>query len=352
MSVLRLDGVSKRFGSVSAVRPLSLTIASGEFFSVLGPSGCGKTTLLRMIAGFEKPTTGRIFLGDRDVTGLAPGQRGVGMVFQNYALFPRMTVGQNVAFGLQRLRLTPDASAARVSRALEAVHLLDRRNSHVAELSGGEQQRVAVARAMIVEPSVLLFDEPLSNLDASLRASLRQEIKQLQGRTGITAIYVTHDQGEAMSLSSRMGIMRAGEMLQVASPEDAYRKPGSPFVAEFLGGANVVSARHDQVGNTLSIGGTPVVLPSGIRMPSGKNVLAAIKPEHIMPVPEGERHSTSATVESVEFHGFLLTLTLSVGTTLLRCVLPAATFKNLPSAGERFLFMVDWSQCVFFDGEG
>ena len=237
--MLKLESLTKRFdGGVVAVADLSLEIARGEFLTLLGPSGCGKTTTLRMIAGFEAPTSGRILLDGRDVTGLAPQRRGFGMVFQNYALFPHLDVFENVAFGLKTRGVPKAEVRRRVEEALALVDLAGYGKRRVQELSGGQQQRVALARALAPEPPVLLLDEPLSNLDAALRERTRGELRALLERIGITAIFVTHDQEEAFALSDRIALMEGGRLQQVGTPEELYTRPVNPFVASFLGRAN------------------------------------------------------------------------------------------------------------------
>jgi ABC-type Fe3+/spermidine/putrescine transport system ATPase subunit len=236
--MLRLEALSKRFGSTVAVDDLSLEVRQGEFLSLLGPSGCGKTTTLRMIAGFESPTAGQIVLGDRDVTRLPPQRRGMGMVFQNYALFPHLDVFENVAFGLKAQGTSGGDLRSKVGHALERVDLAGYEKRSVQALSGGQQQRVALARALAPEPPLLLLDEPLSNLDAALRERTRDELRALLKRVGITAIFVTHDQEEAFALSDRIAVLRDGRLQQLGTPEDLYLTPENPFVAAFVGRAN------------------------------------------------------------------------------------------------------------------
>lgn len=236
-----LERVSKRFGQLLAVNEATLDIKPGEFFSLLGPSGCGKTTLLRMIAGFETPDNGHIKIGGNDITGKSPQQRPTAMVFQNYALFPTMTVGENVGYGLE-VRKTPRTETnRRIKEALHRVDLAGYEEKPVTQLSGGQQQRVALARALAVQPAVLLFDEPLSNLDVALREQTRRELTLLQRQLGTTSVYVTHDQQEALALSDRIAVMRAGKITQVGTPEALYRNPETAFVAQFLGGSNIVA---------------------------------------------------------------------------------------------------------------
>lgn len=247
--MLRLEALHKRFGSTVAVEDLSLEVGEGEFLSLLGPSGCGKTTTLRMIAGFETPTGGRIVLGDRDLTRLSPQRRGMGMVFQNYALFPHLNVFENVAFGLKAQGFRGSDVSERVAHALARVDLTGYEQRSVQALSGGQQQRVALARALAPEPPLLLLDEPLSNLDAALRERTRDELRTLLKRVGITAIFVTHDQEEAFALSDRIAVMRNGRLQQVGTPEELYRIPANPFVASFVGRANVLEGRVVESGD-------------------------------------------------------------------------------------------------------
>lgn len=240
MSSVRLLDVTKRFGTVTAVSDLSLVVENGEFFSLLGPSGCGKTTILRMIAGFSIPSTGEIFFHDRNISALPPNKRNTGMVFQNYALFPHMTVFENVAFGLRARKVPRVQRQERVMKALELVNLHDLEKRSVAQLSGGQQQRVALARAIVIEPEILLLDEPLSNLDAKLRRETRDQIQKLQRELGITTIYVTHDQEEALTLSDRIALLDRGVCQQIGTPQEIYNNPANAFVASFIGRSNLM----------------------------------------------------------------------------------------------------------------
>jgi iron(III) transport system ATP-binding protein len=243
MPGVRIEQVSFRYGETPVLADIDLSVATGEFFAFLGPSGSGKTTLLRLIAGFGRPATGRILIGDRDVTALPPWSRNVGMVFQNYALWPHMTVAKNVAFGLERRRLPRAQIAARVHEALALVGLTEFAERRPAQLSGGQQQRVALARTLVIAPDVLLLDEPLSNLDAKLRSEMRAELKALQRKLGITAIYVTHDQEEANAIADRMAVLDAGRIQQVGAPAELYDRPANRFVATFLGSTNLIEGR-------------------------------------------------------------------------------------------------------------
>ncbi|MEZ5831243.1 MAG: ABC transporter ATP-binding protein [Dongiaceae bacterium] len=253
-----LDKVRKQYGAVTAVEEISITIEAGTLVTLLGPSGCGKTTTLRMVAGLEMPTTGRILIGDKDVTLLPPNERDVSMVFQSYALFPHMTVLENVSYGLADAALS---KAQRLEKAREGLHLVglegyDERLP--SELSGGQQQRVACARALVLEPQVLLFDEPLSNLDAKLRRRMREEIRDLQQKLNLTSIYVTHDQEEALAVSDKIVVMNQGKIAQEGTPADLYERPANSFVADFIGGANLIPCdilRYEGSTATVRFGG-------------------------------------------------------------------------------------------------
>jgi ABC-type Fe3+/spermidine/putrescine transport system ATPase subunit len=243
LTSIRIDGVARSFGSVAAVDNISLEIAEGEFCTLLGPSGCGKTTLLRMVAGFCELDRGTIAFDGRRVDGLPPHRRNTGMVFQSYAIFPNFTVAQNVAYGLKARRVGAAETVERVRRALELVQLERHAERWPHQLSGGQLQRVAIARCLVIEPAVLLLDEPLSNLDARLRVEMRAEIRALQKSLGLTAIYVTHDQDEALAMSDRIAVMRAGRIEQVDAPGIVYRRPRTAFVAAFMGTTNLLTGR-------------------------------------------------------------------------------------------------------------
>ncbi|MDD9266757.1 ATP-binding cassette domain-containing protein [Paenibacillus sp. GCM10023248] len=238
---LSIQGVNKTFDSFTALRDINIDIRKNEFICLLGPSGCGKTTLLRIIAGLEKPTRGRITVGGRDITQLQPSKRNFGMVFQSYALFPNLTAAQNVAYGLQGRKLTKRVTDEKVSEALSLVDLLHLKDRYPAQLSGGQQQRIALARAFILSPDFLLLDEPLSALDAKVRTKLREEICNLQKKLGITTIMVTHDQEEALTMADRIVVMNNAEMVQIGTPQQVYDQPESPFVADFIGSINFLA---------------------------------------------------------------------------------------------------------------
>jgi len=281
---VRLDGVVKRFKTVEAMAGVSLTIDEGEFFTLLGPSGCGKTTTLRIIAGFYDPDEGAVFFDETRMTGVPPAERGIGIVFQNYALWPHMTVRENVAYGL-RIQRVPEAEIARRAGAtLEHVGLQGLENRTPGQLSGGQQQRVAVARALVLNPRVLLLDEPLSNLDAKVRSRLRSEIRRLQQDLRITTIYVTHDQEEALVLSDRIAVMDAGRILQIGTPIDLYERPESLFVADFIGTNNLVPGTVVEVAGGVAALKTPAGLLRGMAVGSiapGGAAVVAIRPENL-----------------------------------------------------------------------
>ena len=239
---VKIDGISKQFGATTALSDIRLSVQPGELFFLLGPSGCGKTTLLRCVAGFCAPDRGSVFFDDTDITQLAPHRRNTGMVFQSYALWPHMTVAENVAFGLEVRKLPRKEIRARVAEALETVKLADRAEAKPNELSGGQQQRVALARALVIRPKCLLLDEPLSNLDAKLRLEMRTEIRRICKEAALTALYVTHDQKEALSIADRLAILEAGRVRQCGSPQDVYRRPASRFVASFISETNLFEA--------------------------------------------------------------------------------------------------------------
>ena len=347
MSLVTLLNLSKQFKTTTAVRDVNLEIQSGEFFSILGPSGCGKTTLLRMIAGFEQPTAGSIFINGSDVTNIPPQGRGIGMVFQNYALFPHMTVGENVSFGLETQRLPGGEIRERVKKILEAVNLIHKIDVPVPQLSGGEQQRVAVARAIVVEPAVLLFDEPLSNLDVSLRVKTREEIRMLQRRTGITTIYVTHDQSEAMSLSDRIGVMRAGQLVQIGTPEEMYEMPQSAFVAEFLGGANILSGRVVVEDLSFMVGGFPIAVPATTLMGlSNGEATLAVKPEAIMLSATVHKGEYEGIVLHREYLGFITNFVVRTQGVELRVSMMSSAMTRMTRAGAGVGVSFDWSRCL------
>jgi iron(III) transport system ATP-binding protein len=289
MAGIQIERVTKRFGAVTAVRALSLEIRDREFVTLLGPSGCGKTTLLRLIAGFMTPDEGFIRVAAETLSTptavVPPEQRGMGMVFQNYAVWPHRTVYENVAFGLEVRKVARAEARTRVGKILELVNLAGLERRYPSELSGGQQQRVALARSLVVEPSILLLDEPLSNLDAKLRERMRWELKELQRRTGITFVYVTHDQSEAMALSDRIAVMHQGEVMQYGAPREVYTRPANKTVADFMGLVNLIPGRVLRAAgddSLVAIGGShPIGLALVPGVAAGDAVQVAIRPENL-----------------------------------------------------------------------
>lgn len=284
MSSLTLQGLNKNYGGIEVVRDVSLSIRQGEFISLLGPSGCGKTTILRMVAGLVNPTRGRIIIGDDDVTEQPPNLRGLGLVFQSYALFPHLTVFENVAFGLRRRNVTGRHLEDSVRKALDLVRLADMGLRYPRQLSGGQQQRVAIARAIAPKPRILLFDEPLSNLDAQLRDEMQIELKRLQQALGITTLFVTHDQAEALSLSDRVGVMAKGVIQQFARPEEIYSHPQTSFVAAFIGKPNILTGKlikRDGRGGTIQLPGLNLVKAIQAEGVNGDDVDVIIRQEAV-----------------------------------------------------------------------
>jgi len=307
MSELTLNAVEKRFGNTEVLRDLSLTVGSGEFASFVGPSGCGKSTLLRIIAGLERATTGEIRIDGRDVSRLEPVDRGVAMVFQNYALYPHMTVRQNIAFPLHTIRLPRQEVEQKVAEAARTLRLTDRLSHKPAALSGGQRQRVAIGRAIVRDPKVFLFDEPLSNLDAALRGEMRIELAELHARLGTTMVYVTHDQVEAMTMSDRIAVLNAGRIEQVGTPTELYHHPSTRFVADFIGrpAMNMLTGQATAIDNngiTVSIENQEIRVPvdPGASPPKpGSDITLGVRPENVAPAETGLR----AEVQMVEYLG-------------------------------------------------
>ena len=327
---VKVEGVTKRYlhrvkGEIYAARDVVLDVRPGEFLTLLGPSGCGKTTVLRIIAGFEKPDAGRIRFDGEDVTDLPANQRNIGFVFQNYALFPHLSVFENVAYGLRVRGLVPEDIGQRVSEVLALVGLAGYEPQFSGQLSGGEQQRVALARAIVIRPKVLLCDEPLSNLDAKLRVQMRHEIHQLQRRLGITMVYVTHDQEEAMAVSDRIAVINQGGVVQEGTAQDLYYRPGSHFVATFVGRVNLVPGTvADVVDGKITVAalGTVIVAPAAMEgVTRGDPVELMLRPESIELVRDGgARTPLEATVVSRTFLGEKTEYLLQCGGQTLQAV--------------------------------
>ncbi len=331
MVAIRLDNVSKRYGDVVAVDGVSLRVAEGEFFFLLGPSGCGKTSLLRIIAGFAQPDEGQVYFGQRPMNPVPPHHRQLAMVFQSYALWPHMTVAQNVGYGLEVRRVKGEERRRRTRRVLELVRMARLAGRYPAELSGGEQQRVALARALIVEPQAVLLDEPLSNLDAQLRLEMREELREIHRRTAITMLYVTHDQKEALSMAQRLALMNQGRIVQVGTPSELYQQPASRFAASFLGETNllegqVVRSEGDAVVLRTAVGELRCAPGNGAA--AGSRVLLSIRPEAVELVGSSAGAEVSNTfpvsIEEATYLGETSQYVLRAGEVTLKCLVLAA----------------------------
>ncbi|MFC4766239.1 ABC transporter ATP-binding protein [Effusibacillus consociatus] len=348
MIAVTLKEVSKKFDQVIGVDNVNIRIQPGEFFTFLGPSGCGKTTTLRMIAGFYYPSSGRILFGEQDMTFVPPNKRNTGMVFQNYALFPHMTVFENVAFGLKVRKLSKPEIQKRVERALEQVRLPGMGSRRIDQLSGGQQQRVALARALVIEPGILLLDEPLSNLDAKLREETRSEIKRLQLELGITTIYVTHDQAEAMAMSDRIMVMEGGRIQQIGTPIEIYNRPANRFVASFIGETNllegVVEEVSDQeitvrVGGELRLVGLKSNVNPHVNLALGEKVVLSIRPEAFHDGVGQKENVIQGTVILSEFTGVSVNYLVQSGDHSLRAMF-INTGTDIRSRGEKISLAV------------
>ncbi len=338
MSYLSISHVTKKFGDTVVVDDFNLDIEKGEFVSFLGPSGCGKTTTLRMVAGFEIPTNGQILLDGADITDKAPNQRNVGMIFQSYALFPNMTVAQNIGFGLSVRKESKEMIAQRVDEMVSLINLEKHATKYPYQLSGGQQQRVSLARALAIHPQVLLLDEPLSALDAKIRVSLRAEIRAIQKKLGITAIFVTHDQEEALSISDRIVVMNSGLMEQVGTPFEIYNFPTTVFAANFVGSLNNASAKVvDPAKGLISIDG--VQFESAVNLKErkkGDKVRVAIRPERLGFASEQKKANVvDATIDNITFLGSVVRIHLKIGDTKFNMDTFNNPFLELPKIGAK-----------------
>lgn len=308
MSSIELRGLTKAFGDIKAVSHVSLRVKNGEFVTLLGPSGCGKTTTLRMIAGLEEPTAGQVYMGEQDVTDLPPYERNVGMVFQNLALFPHLTVLGNIAYGMKvgKKKYTKEQMRNRVEEMLDLVELPGIERRYPSQLSGGQQQRVALARALASNPTVLLLDEPLANLDRKLRERMQVELRRIQQKVGITTLFVTHDQEEAMTMSDRIAVMEAGKLVQIGASTEVYESPESIFVADFIGTMNFFEGRAMEVSQdtvTIKNDELSLLIPTGRNeIGAGQQVTISIRPESIQFVKEGE-HTLMGMVDLKRYLG-------------------------------------------------
>ncbi len=301
---IKIVDAMKKYGDFVAIPNLSLDIKPGEFFTLLGPSGCGKTTLLRMIAGFNSIEHGDFYFGDRRINDLDPAKRNIGMVFQNYAIFPHLTVRKNVEFGLQNRKLPKDQIKTQAEKFMGLMKIDEYSERLPEKLSGGQQQRVALARALAIEPDVLLMDEPLSNLDAKLRVEMREVIKEIQNRLGITTVYVTHDQEEAMAISDRIAVMDGGIIQQIGSPKELYQRPANQFVATFIGRTNILSAKAYLNGIVFS-NGAKLEMPNLSGAKDGDDVIVSVRPEEFV-IDDGKTEGLQSSIRaSVVYSTFL-----------------------------------------------
>ena len=338
MAYLELKNISKVFGKTTAVEDFNLQVEKGELVSFLGPSGCGKTTTLRMVAGFDIPTAGTITINKDDVTNKAPNQRDVGMIFQSYALFPNLTVAGNVGFGLKIAKKPAGEIEKRVAEMLELIHMPEYGNRYPYQLSGGQQQRVALARALALSPDVLLLDEPLSALDAKIRVSLRAEIRSIQQELGITAIYVTHDQEEALSISDRIVVMYNGHIEQIGSPFQVYNFPETAFVASFIGTLNAFDAEVvDPQTNTIRIGSIQLVTEEGLQdQKTGDKVMIAIRPERLsFSSDQKKANLINCQIENITFLGSIVRIEVVIGDIHMFMDTFNNPFLELPKIGEK-----------------
>jgi iron(III) transport system ATP-binding protein len=352
MTFIRIQGVRKHFGTTLALDDVSLEVAAGELFFLLGPSGCGKTTLLRMLAGFVQPDAGDIFFGDKPVTALPPRLRETAMVFQAYALWPHMTVAQNVAFGLNVRGVGRKEAHQRVDKALALVRMEGFGERRPTQLSGGQQQRVALARALVIEPRVLLLDEPLSNLDARLRDEMREEIRRLHQETGLTMVYVTHDQKEALALAGRLAVMDKGRLVQAGAPLEVYQRPVNRFVAGFLGDCNFIPGTVRKTNSSRCTVETAIGSLEGMALPQppaeGSAVVCSIRPQDLTLDPMPTVNRISAKVKQISFLGEMVQLQVMAAgpTPLAMMCLPHMVHQLKP--GDDITVTVGAEQVVIF----
>jgi putative spermidine/putrescine transport system ATP-binding protein len=345
---LVIENVTKSFGKTQVVRGADICVDKGEFVSFLGPSGCGKTTILRMVAGFETPTSGRVFIDGKDVTMLKPNQRNIGMVFQSYALFPNMTVAGNIGFGLRVAGASGSDIKGRVAEMLNLIKLPQLADRFPWQLSGGQQQRVALARAIAPRPSVLLLDEPLSALDAKIRVSLREEIRAIQRKLAITTIFVTHDQEEALSMSDRVMVMNEGRIDQIGTPFEVYNKPATRFVANFVGTLGTLEGTiEDPEEGKISAGGVSF---SGLDLPAeatkGKKATLAVRPEALRLEPRNGDRIITGKIESLDFLGSAIRIRLAIGGDIITLDAFNDPSNPPPKVGETIKIGVDSSSLM------
>ena len=346
MSFLQLTQINKIFSDIPAVENFNLEVEQGEFISFLGPSGCGKTTTLRMVAGFELPTSGKITISDQDLTYVPPNKRNVGMVFQSYALFPNMTVAENIGYGLKVTGKPKAEIKQRVNEMLALIHLESFEMRYPGQLSGGQQQRVALARALAIHPQVLLLDEPLSALDAKIRVELRQEIRRIQQQLGITTIYVTHDQEEALSLSDRVVVMSQGRIEQVGTPAEIYSYPETEFVAKFVGQINLLAVDIVNPPNGLvKVGQQAVRTSRAVNFPEGNPLRLAIRPEELNPGHVEGANNLTGIVDAITYLGSIVRLRINIEGNLVLMDMFNERKLHLPVVGDPFELNFDADAC-------
>jgi len=357
MAFLELEGLHKAFGRAAAVSDVNLSVNQGELVSLLGPSGCGKTTTLRIVAGFETPDRGRVLLDGHDITFLPPERRGIGMVFQGYSLFPNMTAAQNIAYGLRVARRPAAETRRRVQELLDLIGLRDAADRYPHQLSGGMQQRVALARALAIEPRILLLDEPLSALDAKVRVALRTEIRRVQTQLGITALYVTHDQEEALSLSDRVVVMSHGRIEQVGPPEEVYGEPKTEFTASFIGSMNQLRGTVGADG-AFQYRGRALRLPTGARAAAGQAGTLIVRPESITLRPDtaalgpdGGANVLAGRVVTRTFLGPIVRFVVEVDGEYLSVDVPGAQRRSYPQ-GQRVTLSFDPETAILMGASG
>jgi putative spermidine/putrescine transport system ATP-binding protein len=343
VSSLELNQVRKTFGPTVALEQLDLALGEGELVCLLGPSGCGKTTALRIVAGFDQPDSGDVFLAGDNITRRPANKRDMGMVFQAYSLFPNLTAEENVAFGLRLRRQSAEQRRKRVAEMLELVGLNAQAKRYAQQLSGGQQQRVALARALAIEPKVLLLDEPLSALDAKVRVSLRDEIRRIQLSTGTTTLFVTHDQEEALAVSDRVGVMSNGRLEQIGSPTAVYQDPSTSFVARFVGTVNEIPGRVGADGKSVEVGGRTIVSATAERLAPGSAVRALVRPEGLLVMPLGDGGSGFVgTVVTAAFQGSVVRVKVRLDDTdaLVNVDAPVDSIE-MPNQGDRVRIKVE-----------
>ena len=345
---VKIDGATKVYGDFKACDHVSLDIQKGEFFTLLGPSGCGKTTLLRMIAGFNTIDDGKIFFGERELNSIPAHLRNIGMVFQNYAIFPHLSVKDNVAYGLKARKIKGEKLESAAREAMEMMQIEMLADRMPGQLSGGQQQRVALARALVIQPDVLLMDEPLSNLDAKLRVEMRTVIKEIQKQVGITTVYVTHDQEEALAISDRIAVMHGGVIQQIGTPKHIYQRPANEFVSSFIGLSNFVDAENEN--GTLDFGCGYRVPMSTLRPDAGRKVCVAVRPEEFL-IRSAEEPGIPATVRSSVFLGMTQHYFLTLGEEKeIEVVVPSDRSDLIPD-GEKVSLQIVADKVNVFDGE-